>query len=69
MNIFAFPYAFGNSSIYHNLKESLFPNLDLKPFDYPGHGKRYSEDILYTIEEIADDVFEFEELIKIKFLF
>lgn len=57
MDIFAFPYAFGNSSIFFELKKELSPGINLVPFDYPGHGMRLSEDLLYTIEEIADDAF------------
>lgn len=58
MDIFAFPYAFGNSSVFFELKNELSPSINLIPFDYPGHGMRLSENLLYSIEEIADDAFE-----------
>jgi medium-chain acyl-[acyl-carrier-protein] hydrolase len=57
INLFAFPYAFGNSGIYNNLKKYLRDDINFIPLDYPGHGGRIIEPLLYSIRDIADDLF------------
>lgn len=55
--LFLFPYALGNSYIYDNLKKHLNIDIQMYSLDYPGHGKKSAEKLLYTIEEISENLF------------
>lgn len=55
MTIYSFSYAAGGSHIFNELKSAIREHLELISIDYPGHGKRFSEKLLDSIEEIASD--------------
>lgn len=58
MKIITFPYAFGNSNIYYELTENLKNSVEFINTDYPGHGKRFCEDLRFTIHDIVYDMFD-----------
>lgn len=55
MRIFTFPYAFGTEIIFYDLADSLAGNMEVECMTYPGHGRRQSENLLSSIEELAQD--------------
>lgn len=58
MIIFALPYAVGNSSIFFDLKRSLGNSVKLIALDYSGHGIRISEPLMFSIDEITEDIYK-----------
>ncbi|MCL1990446.1 MAG: thioesterase domain-containing protein [Defluviitaleaceae bacterium] len=55
MKLFTYPYAFGTSTIYSHLEKALSPYLNVEHINYPGHGTRVQEKLIYLIEELAAD--------------
>ena len=55
MQLLTFPYAFGTDGIYDGLTKELSNKIKVKNMNYPGHGKRVTENLMYSIEEIAKD--------------
>ena len=58
MKLFSIPYAFGSSYCYNELGNYLNKNIQLVPLDYPGHGKRIADSLLYDVNSIADDLYQ-----------
>lgn len=59
IRIFAFPYAMGGASAYYPLKNK-FENsgYQICALNYPGHESRFSEEIRYSMQEIAQDMYD-----------
>lgn len=59
IKIFAFPYAMGSANAYCSLKNK-FENTsyEICALNYPGHERRFSEDVLYSMQEIAQDMYD-----------
>lgn len=55
MIIYSFPYAAGSSYIFNDFKSLIKDYHQVISIDYPGHGKRFCEELLCSIEEIAAD--------------
>ncbi len=56
--IFAFSYAMGSASAYNDLKQKFEgTQIQICPVEYPGHGRRFLEEVLYSIQEIAQDMY------------
>ena len=55
--LFAFPYAFGGASIYYKLQDYLHKDINIVSVNYPGHESRYSERLLSSIQQIAEDAY------------
>ncbi len=59
--LFCFTYAGGKSDFFRIIENDL-PDIELVAPEYPGHGTRHSEPLLYDFNELADDVFrQFKE--------
>lgn len=58
VKVFAFPYAIGNASAYNDYKELVKNDFDVIPYEYSGHGSRFLEPCLKTIEDMAMDAYE-----------
>ncbi|CAI8733239.1 MULTISPECIES: thioesterase II family protein [Bacillus] len=58
IRLFCFPYAGGSSNIYMKWKKYLANSIELCPIELAGRGKRYSEPLNDSIEEIVDDIYE-----------
>ncbi|MEK9941248.1 MAG: alpha/beta fold hydrolase [Gammaproteobacteria bacterium] len=56
MNLFAIPYAGGNSYCYRSLSAAVQNEVQWETLELPGRGKRLGEGLLGTIEDIAADV-------------
>lgn len=58
IRIFAFPYAMGGANAYHALKSKLEPfGYQVVALNYPGHESRIMEELLGTMQEIAQDMY------------
>jgi len=55
MKLYTFPYAFGTDAIYNDLTDQLSSHIKVENLNYPGHGKRIQEKLLYSIESLAED--------------
>jgi len=55
MKLFTFPYAFGTDGVYYELEKELSHKINVENMNYPGHGKRIQDKLLYSLEEIASD--------------
>lgn len=55
MIIYSFPYAAGGSHIFNVLKSVIKEHHEIISIEYPGHGKRISEKLLDSVEEMALD--------------
>lgn len=56
MKLICFTYAGGNSSFYDQLKQELFPDIELIATEYSGHGKRHRSPFYADFYELADDM-------------
>ena len=57
IRLFAIPYAFGGANIYYDLEKEIDENIELIPVEYSGHAGRFSEPLIYNIQEIATDAY------------
>jgi surfactin synthase thioesterase subunit len=59
LNIFCLPFAGGSSYSYKGFQDLFLPsNLKIKPIELPGRGRRMNESLLFSIDEMADDVWK-----------
>ncbi|MBE1556842.1 thioesterase II family protein [Sporosarcina limicola] len=58
IRLFCLPYAGGSAQFYMNWKNYLSPEIELYPIELAGRGKRYTDPIKNSIEEIVDDIYE-----------
>ena len=58
IKLFCFPYAGGSSTVYHQWKSLLGDNIELRPIELAGRGRRIGEDMYKNLEEVVDDVFQ-----------
>ncbi|WP_075883939.1 thioesterase II family protein [Candidatus Protochlamydia sp. W-9] len=54
--LFCFPYAGANSSIFQNWKHLFFPEVAVHPIEMPGKGRRFSESPYTSIEPLITDL-------------
>lgn len=57
VNLYAFSYAFGGGNIYWETEMFLDNNINMIPLDYPGHESRYSEELLSSIQDMAEEAY------------
>jgi surfactin synthase thioesterase subunit len=63
-------HAGGDKYAYHQLQNSLLPEIASLAVELPGRGDRFSEPLLWTIEEMLDDIFrQIKEEIKDEYFF
>ena len=55
MKLIAIPYAFGNASAFSDLFNVLDNDIKKTTIEYPGHGSRFSEELLCDMDEIVND--------------
>lgn len=55
--LYCLPYAGGSSVIYSRWKQYLNPNIELRPIEFSGRGKRFSESLYEDIQDAVEDVF------------
>lgn len=58
IKLYCIPYSGGNFNSYAEFKKYLPHHIDLVNLELPGRGKRSSEPLLHTIEEMVLDLFE-----------
>ena len=56
--LFCIPYAGGNKNIFSPLTSFIDSYISIKPLELPGHGTRFSEPLLTSIEDMAEDIAE-----------
>ena len=54
--LFCFTYAGGTASFFDNIEKCL-ENVEVIPFEYAGHGKRFKEPFYKDFNELADDLY------------
>lgn len=57
MILFTFPYAGGHSLAYRFMEPHIGSDITLIQLEPPGRGKRAKEPLLFSMEEITDDLF------------
>jgi surfactin synthase thioesterase subunit len=57
MNLFCVPFSGGNAFSYTALKNQLHSGIRCFSLELPGHGTRITEPLLYSIEEMTEDLF------------
>lgn len=55
--LFCFPFAGGSSTSYNFLKKLLEPDIQVIPIELPGHGRRFNEPLLDSIDEMSEDAY------------
>ncbi len=58
IKLFCFSYAGGSSIFYHQWANDFDERIQIIPVEIPGHGIRMEEDLLDTIDDIAELIFE-----------
>lgn len=58
IKLFCFPYAGGSSVMYHQWKPFLQDEIELRPIELAGRGKRIIENPYNDIKDAVEDVFE-----------
>lgn len=56
LKLFCFPYAGGSSAIFYKWKQYLSPNIELRPVELAGRGKRIREPFYADIEDATEDI-------------
>lgn len=55
--LFCFTYAGGTKAFFDDIDKDL-TGIELKSFDYTGHGERHKEPLYDSFDELADDMFK-----------
>lgn len=56
--MFCFPYAGGSSAVFNRWRQWLDKNIQLKPVELSGRGKRIYDPLYNNLEEAVDDLFQ-----------
>ena len=56
--LFYLPYAGASTKTFKNIQNYLGDEIEAIVIDYPGHGERFCEDYVETVEEICLDTYE-----------
>ncbi|MEK7991080.1 MAG: thioesterase domain-containing protein [Thiotrichaceae bacterium] len=57
VNLFTLPFAGGNFYSYRAFQAHLPPQIKMRPLEPPGRGRRMAENLLPSLEDMADDAF------------
>ena len=57
MKLFCIPYSGGNAYSYSGFRKYLPDSIELCTLELPGRGKRIAEPLLYSIEDMTEDLF------------
>ena len=57
MRLIAIPYAFGSANIYLDLFHALNGTVSTTAIEYSGHGRRINDQLLTSMDSVADDVY------------
>ncbi len=58
VKLFCFPYAGGSSTIFSQWKKHLHEEIELRPIELAGRGKRTSEGFYNNLQETIQDVYQ-----------
>ncbi|MCS3796545.1 thioesterase II family protein [Niastella sp. OAS944] len=58
IKLFCFPYAGGSASFYNPWKKQLGPFIEMHPFEYAGRGRRITDPLSESIDEIVNDIMQ-----------
>lgn len=58
ITVFFLPFAGGSRYSYNQFKQAAPSWMKVEPLDLPGRGGRFKEEMLATIEEVVDDLYE-----------
>jgi len=58
VKLFCFPYAGGSSAMYEKWRKTMHNSIELIPIEYSGRGKRFSESLCNTMDEVVDDIYK-----------
>ncbi|MFA0961378.1 thioesterase II family protein [Roseivirga sp. BDSF3-8] len=58
ITVFFLPFAGGSRYSYNQFKQNAPAWIKVEPLDLPGRGSRFKEDLLNTIEEVVDDLYD-----------
>jgi surfactin synthase thioesterase subunit len=58
IKLFCFPYAGGTSAIFNKWKQYLDPQIEFRPIELSGRGKRIHEPLYKDLSEVIEDVFQ-----------
>lgn len=57
IKVYFLPYAGGSASTYLSWKKHIDSNIEMKPIELAGHGKRISEPLYKSIDEAVIDIY------------
>ena len=57
-NLICFPYAGGSKFSYNKYVGVAPGNLNIIPFELPGRGARFNENLMYDIQSVVEDIFK-----------
>ena len=53
LRLYCLPFATGSASVYRDWTRWFPPSVEVRPLDYPGHGRRFGQRPLCSIHQIA----------------
>lgn len=56
--LFCFASAGGSVSMYNELEKNLASNINMMPIELPGRGRRFSEPLKNSMEEVVEDCYQ-----------
>lgn len=59
IQMFCFSHAGGTASFYDTFVDLLGSEIDVHPFEYSGHGKRYKEACYNNFSELANEAYDY----------
>lgn len=57
VKLFCIPYAGGSATVYKRIFKSISESIEIRLLELPGRGIRFSEPLLYDMNETVDDLF------------
>ncbi len=58
IKLFCFPYAGGSATVYTKWKDYLRPEIELRPIELAGRGKRIQDDLYKDLQNAVDEIFQ-----------
>jgi surfactin synthase thioesterase subunit len=57
INLFCLPFAGGSKYSYNNFESRFPPGIKIQALDFPGRGSRVREELVYSMNELTQDVY------------
>ena len=57
MKLICFPYAGGSAMVYSKWQKLIDSSIEIVPFELPGRGTRFCEDLCDDMDQLVEDIY------------